>query len=198
MNNYVYTIGHSTLSHEKFMELLRTNKIDCIVDVRSTPYSQYASQFNREVIKDLLVNNDIQYIYMGDEFGARRTDNSLYTDGIVDFTKVAKDPQFLHGIYRLKQGMAKNFTIAIMCTEKDPATCHRSILISHELDKLDIEVRHILDDNTIILQEKIDKILLNKYFPDRNQLSLFGNEEEKDLIEQSYIKQNKEIGYTKG
>lgn len=76
--NEIYTIGHSSYTQEHFLKLLRCYEINCIVDVRSTPYSKYVSQFNKKEIKKFLNQNGIYYIFLGKELGARREEKSLY------------------------------------------------------------------------------------------------------------------------
>lgn len=73
----VYTIGCSTKTSEEFLNLLLKHKINCLVDVRSTPFSKYTTQFNKENLQSLLRKNNIVYLWMGREFGARRDDRSL-------------------------------------------------------------------------------------------------------------------------
>ncbi|MBK5252852.1 MAG: DUF488 domain-containing protein [Peptostreptococcaceae bacterium] len=197
MEYTVYTIGHSTISNEEFIKLLKHYKINCIVDVRSVPYSQYANQFNRELIKNELKKNRIMYIYMGEEFGARRKDKNLYTNSVLDFEKTAKDKSFIKGVERVKEGLEKGFNIAIMCSEKEPINCHRCILVGHQLSQIGWKVNNILSDSLTIEQSKIDILLLDKYYPNRNQLSIFGNPSDKELIAKAYKKQNHEIGYRK-
>ena len=121
----IYTIGHSTQSVEDFINLLKLHNINCVVDVRSTPYSQYASQFNERDIKYALKQVGIQYIYMGKEFGARRDNKNLYdSSGKLDFEKTITDEAFISGINRIREGLEKGYTIAFMCTEKEPQDCH--------------------------------------------------------------------------
>ena len=91
----IYTIGHSSYTQEQFLELLLQYQINCIVDVRSIPYSKYASQFNKEEIKRFLKNRSIYYVFMGKELGARREDRNLYTnEGYLDFEKQVKHCRF--------------------------------------------------------------------------------------------------------
>ena len=70
----LYTVGHSTQSQEDFIEMLMAYNINCIIDVRSMPYSRHASQFNQDILKTLLNKNNILYAHFGKEFGARRSD----------------------------------------------------------------------------------------------------------------------------
>jgi uncharacterized protein (DUF488 family) len=99
---------------------------------------------NREYLKEVLESKNIMYLYFGDEFGARRNEKSLLTDGVVDFIKVAKDDKFICGITRVKKGIQKDYRIVLMCTEKEPLECHRTILVSKNLEASGISVAHIL------------------------------------------------------
>lgn len=199
----VYTVGHSNHPIESFLQLLGKYNVNCICDVRSMPYSKYCEQYNREKIKELLSEHKIEYLFFGEEFGARRQEADLLTDGMTDFEKVAKNKEFLKGIERIKLGIKKNYKIALMCTEKVPAECHRSILVARRLSEIGIEVQHILADGTTIKQEKLEEELLVKYFPNRNQLSLNtlsipeGYSEEVYKLKEAYKKANVEIGYRK-
>jgi uncharacterized protein (DUF488 family) len=47
-NQLLFTIGHSNHSIGRFVELLRLHGIEIVCDVRSTPYSRFNPQFNRE------------------------------------------------------------------------------------------------------------------------------------------------------
>ena len=78
MNNILYTIGHSQHDVEYFVYMLQKYQINFILDVRSTPYSQFVASYNRENIKAILKNEDIEYSFMGKYFGARPDDIKLY------------------------------------------------------------------------------------------------------------------------
>lgn len=199
MKNTIYTIGHSNHTIESFVNLLKEYDINCIVDVRSTPYSKFHSQFNRENIKSELKKNGIYYIFMGEELGARRSDRSLYTiKGYLDFEKTVKSSKFLKGISRIKEGLSKGFNIALMCTEKNPMECHRNIMIAKYFYDNGFVVKNILDNGEIVTQEEITKQLVDIYFPNRNQISMLPEEDIQDydeLIKRSYQKRNEEIGY---
>lgn len=199
----VYTIGCSTNTLEQFLELLKRHNINCIVDVRSTPFSKYASQFNRETLQRYLNENNILYIWMGKEFGARRDDRSLYSvQRYLDFEKVRKDNNFLSGVQRIKKGISKGYKISLMCTEKEPIDCHRAILVAKGLEENDVEVKHILQSSKLITQKQLEEQLLDRYFKDRNQINfdmiLGSSKTEEEMIEEAYKKRNKDIGYEIG
>ena len=95
----IHTIGHSIYEIEDFIKLLQKNNINTVVDIRSTPYSKFASQFNRELLKQILKKNSICYIFMGNLLGARYDDkNLLFDNGKVNFKKVQETKNFQDGI----------------------------------------------------------------------------------------------------
>ena len=195
----VYTIGHSTQSFKEFLHRLERYHINCVVDVRSTPYSQYASQFNARDIKHALNNEGIQYIYMGKEFGARRDNPDLYdAQGGLDFAKTAKDSEFIRGVERIENGIASGYTIALMCTEKEPQDCHRCILVARALqDTLKANVENILIDGNLRNQREVEHLLVEKYFPERDQVSFFDTDAltDDEYISKAYEIRGKEIAY---
>lgn len=196
----LYTIGHSSHKIEKFLSLLKICAINCLVDVRSAPYSKYCSQFNLNELKRYLNNKGIYYIFMGNELGARREERNLYTsEGYLDFEKVRETNLFGLGIDRVKTGIEKGFNIALMCAEKDPIDCHRSILVAREFYKQNYTVNNILENGCLETQEHLEKRLLEIYFSNRRQLTLFCDEEfksDKELINKAYRLRNKDIGYS--
>src|SRR5439155_1421893 len=70
----LFTVGHSNGPVEALIRLLEMHRITAIADVRSSPYSRYAPQFNREALHPLLTASGIQYVYLGAELGARRSE----------------------------------------------------------------------------------------------------------------------------
>jgi uncharacterized protein (DUF488 family) len=197
--NTLFTIGHSSHKLEYFLQLLKKYGINCVVDVRSMPFSKYTVQFNKDNLKRFLLSSGVHYLFMGEEFGARREDRSLYTkEGYLDFEKVIKTKLFYNGVERVEAGIKKGFRIAFMCTEKDPIDCHRNILVAREFYKMNYAVNNILENGEIQSQDYIEKRLLDIYFPDRKQQTLFDIEEKKndaELIVQAYKLRNRDIGY---
>lgn len=196
----IYTIGHSTYPVEYLLKRLLLHKINCVADVRSTPYSKYTPQYNIEELKRALNSKGIYYLFMGEELGARQLDKDLYTkEGYLDFNKFSKTDLFQRGIKRLKDGIAKDFTISLMCTEKDPIDCHRNILVAKEFYKQKYIVNNILDDGSLETQDSIEERLLNMYFPNRRQISIFevldGDQSKLELINKAYKLRNRDIGY---
>ena len=192
----LYTIGHSIYEPQDFVSLLKKNNINTIVDVRSTPYSKFAPQFNKETLKQYLKENKICYIFMGDLLGARYEDkNLLFDDGKVNFKKVQEIKSFQDGITRLEKGITKGYNISLMCSEKEAFDCHRFGLISEFLNKLGINVKHIYPDK-IVSQQELEQQLLKKYNKKLPQADLFNPDITDELrIKLAYELRNKDIAY---
>ncbi len=195
----LFTIGHSQYTPEYFIKLLEKHSVNYVLDVRSTPYSRHAEQFNRESIHTFLDRNGIRYSYMGKYFGARPVELSLYNPkGYLDFEKVAQSERFNIGVENVILGLERGNKIALMCTEKNPIDCHRAIMVARAFDLKGIEVNHILSDGDIQTQRELDNRLLDMYFGDRKQLSIFNYNNvisDEEYIIQAYRKRNEEIGY---
>lgn len=195
----LFTIGHSQHSTNYFISLLNKYGIDYLLDVRSTPYSKYAEQYNKENISRELKSVNIRYSFMGKCFGARPQNVELYNDeGCLDFERVRESQDFNKGIENVILGLNQGHRIALMCTEKEPIDCHRAILVARAFEMRTIYAKHILSSGKILTQQQLDDQLLQKYFPDRRQLSLFTYEKqisEEDYLTEAYKKRNIEIGY---
>ena len=139
----IFTIGHSNHSLEEFVALLQRHRVTALADVRSTPFSRFSPQFNKEDLEQAIKTHGIKYVFLGRELGARPEDQSCYENGQVQYGRLKDTATFKEGIERVIQG-AKRHTIALMCSEKDPLRCHRFLLVAHALVKLDISIAHIL------------------------------------------------------
>jgi uncharacterized protein (DUF488 family) len=141
----LFTIGYSSYDIKPFIKVLRKFHISAVVDVRSSPYSQFKSDFNKEHLQTALRKHNIEYVFLGDYCGARIDDRSCYKNGKVDFNIVATTEKFQDGIGRIKNG-TKSYTLALMCAEKDPITCHRFVLVCRNLLDKNFNIIHILDN----------------------------------------------------
>lgn len=196
----IYTIGHSNYTVERLIDMLKHYNINCVVDIRGTPYSKYNVQFDKETIRYTLSKAGFIYIYMAKELAAKRINKQSYKEeGYSDFEKVIKENEFIEGIERLKNGCNKGYKIALLGAMQEPIRCHRSILVGRALRENGFNVKHILDDYSIASQEDIEQMLLDKYFSNRNQMTiddLIGNSlTREEMIQEGYRLANKEIGY---
>ena len=149
----VYTVGHSTHPIDTFLALLARHAITAIGDVRSSPYSRRNPQFNREPLRDALADAGIAYVFLGDELGARTRDADCYEHGKVSYERLARTDAFQQGLERVQRGAAE-YRLALMCAEKEPLDCHRTILVARHLHERGVTVRHILADGTLEAHEQ--------------------------------------------
>lgn len=147
MTKTIFTIGHSNHPIEKFLNLLKQHNIQAIADVRSAPYSRRYSQFNRNNLQAALSEAGIQYVFLGRELGARSEDPACYVNGKVQYDRLAATELFMAGIERLLDGV-KTHRIALMCAEREPLNCHRTILVSRALEQRGLRVVHMLPDGS--------------------------------------------------
>lgn len=144
----VFTIGHSTHSLESFVALLRQHGVTALADVRSTPFSRFNPQFNKDALARDLKAHGIKYVFLGRELGARSEDRSCYENGRIQYGRLARTELFKQGIERVMHG-AEEHLIAVMCAEKEPLECHRTLLVARALDEQGVDVTHILGDGRL-------------------------------------------------
>jgi uncharacterized protein (DUF488 family) len=190
--NILYTIGHSNHKIEDFLDLLKRHSINCIADVRSTPYSRYNTQFNREILERELQNANIEYIYLGDQLGARINNPHCHNGNSVDFECLAKTEQFQIGLKHLTD-ISLKCRVAMMCAEKDPIECHRFILVCRNLKNSGFHIKHILSDGNIEDNDNTERRLVKTM---RIETSLFEpSKTQMELINQAYNQQANDISY---
>ena len=189
----VFTIGHSNYPPERFVGLLEQHRVNMLSDVRSAPYSRFNPQFNRETLKETLSACGIRYVYLGRELGGRPKDSSCYDEsGRVQYRLVARTELFRNGIKRVIRG-AGNYRTALMCAEKEPLKCHRTLLVSEALFGHGVAVCHILEDGSLEAHENVMERLLDARKARQGNLFDFADilesrsveESESDLISQA-------------
>lgn len=151
----IYTIGHSNVPVEQLLQLLRPLDIRILVDVRSSPYSKYTTQFNREELQAHPGIRALKYCYAGKLLGGR-PDNEIYYDeeGHVLYEEVAKSYTFEEGLVKLL-ALAHKAPTVVMCSEEDPHECHRHLLIARVLTERGITVRHIRGDGRVQTEDDL-------------------------------------------
>ncbi|MEV3851484.1 DUF488 domain-containing protein [Streptomyces microflavus] len=184
------TIGHSTHQLPEFLKLLRQSGVTAVADVRSIPASRHTPQFNKHSLKNALRDKGVKYVFLGDELGARTKDSSCYVDGRVQYHRLAQTRKFLLGIERLERGV-RTERIAIMCSEGDPLSCHRTVLIARVLSSRGAETRHIHTDGRIETHASAMERLMAKFGLAQEELFRTPDERLADALN----RQESEIAY---
>ena len=139
----VFTIGHSNHSIETFLGLLRSHEIRHLADVRSQPYSRRFPQFNIKALQARLLQEGIQYTYLGNYLGGRPKDSDFYDmNGELFAERLTTSPGFAQGLQRMMD-IASQSPTTIMCAEEDPGRCHRGTILTPALESRDLTVQHI-------------------------------------------------------
>jgi len=188
----IYTIGHSNHSIQSFINLLKRHNINAIADVRSSPVSKRNPQFNQAVLSAALKKENISYVFMGKELGGRPDDPRCYENGQANYLRMAEAPIFKEGIDRLLKGRDQH-RIALLCAEKEPLDCHRTILISRNLYRLGIPIKHILADGSIEEHQDTESRLIKVTGLEPNLFDRSSSDSER--IQQAYDKRAREIAY---
>lgn len=191
-DTHLFTVGHSNLESDAFIAILREFGVSAIADVRSSPYSRFCPQFNTDALKRELKIHGIEYVFLGDELGARRAEEECYVDDVARYELIATTEAFARGIQRLRSGLASH-RIALLCAEKDPLTCHRMVLVCRHL-RDSVPIVHIIGPGEFETQEQAESRLLKMVgLPDRD---LFRTRAE--LLDEAYSKQGDQIAYRRG
>jgi uncharacterized protein (DUF488 family) len=185
----LYTVGHSSHALEHFLAMLARHGITAVADVRSSPYSGYCPQFNREALAAVLGRAGVEYVFLGKELGARPDDPSCRENGRVQFSKLAAAPAFQAGIERLRSQMQRRRT-AVMCSEKDPLDCHRTILICRHLAPAGVRIRHVLEDGGLEEHAAAESRLIRRL---KIEPTLFDEGGPAGLLERAYDEQARRI-----
>lgn len=188
----LYSIGHSNHPFEYFAALLQQHEIAVVADVRSTPYSRFNPQYNREALERGLREKNVEYLFLGAELGARREEDECFVDGQVEYPLVWGTPSFQAGVRRLLEEAGRR-RVAMMCAEKDPVTCHRAMLIARYLRGESVEIEHIQADGRIETQHAFESRLLALF--DLPPEDLFRGRD--DMLEEAYGLQSRRIAYSR-
>ncbi len=195
----VYTIGHSTHSIETFLSLLAAAEVNCVIDVRSVPFSRIAPHFSKPALRATLKEAQILYAHFAVEFGARHSEPALLdNDGRVDFDKLRAAPPFQQGIERLRNALEMGYRVALMCSEGNPFDCHRFSLVSYGLVHAGFTVEHILPDGEVIPNQTLELKLLEKYARKLPVSTLFETVTDEMRLEHAYRLRGRAVAYRAG
>jgi uncharacterized protein (DUF488 family) len=187
----VLTIGHSNHPWLEFLALLQANAVACILDVRSIPASRRFQQFNRGSFEHALKEAGIGYRYLGDRLGGRPKDSVCYAGGAVDYARVATTKAFRDGLDEAAS-LAREKRCCLLCAEKDPLDCHRSILVARHLAPKGFAISHIHGDGRLETQAEFEKRLVAT---DEDAPLLAGVEDARALLQLAYNRRGRRMAF---
>ncbi len=191
----LYTIGHSNHELPLFLGLLRAAGVSLVADVRSRPLSQRFPQFSQPEFELALRAAGFAYVSLGEELGGRPEDPDAYrVDGLVDYRRRRKSFGFRQGLERVLQERERH-TVALLCAEEDPLTCHRFLMIGPALVEAGVSPLHIRKGGAIESQAAAeDRMLAEVGFSDVSSGSLFAADRAATL-EDAYKRQAEECAF---
>lgn len=151
----VFTIGYGKRSLEEVVGQLREASVQFLIDVRSSPRSKFNPDFSADNLERSVHAAAIKYVFMGDTLGGRPNDLSCYENGHVIYERVLRREFFQKGIERLLNALNQQLRICLLCSESNPADCHRSKLIGVALSSLHVEVVHLCKDRERLTQAQV-------------------------------------------
>ena len=188
---HLFTVGHSTHDWPEFLALLTRHGVTAVADVRSQPVSRLP-HFNKAFLAAALTDARISYVFLGRELGARRSEPDAYEDGVARYERIARLPAFAEGLARVRAGL-QTHRVCLLCAEKEPLDCHRTILVCRHLRVEDSDIDPILDDGRLEPHRDTERRLLR--LTDVQPTLFEASADEADLLARAYEQRGQEIAY---
>ncbi len=131
----LYTVGHGNRKIEELASLLKEVGVDTLIDVRAQPRSRHNPQFNDDALRLACENAGIAYHWAGRQLSGMRTPRPDSPHAALDedrrgFADHMDTDAFQKGAFQL-QHLAARGVCAMLCAERDPAHCHRSLIADY-------------------------------------------------------------------
>lgn len=183
------TVGHSTHDIGYFIGLLTAHDVTCVADVRSVPLSRFNPQFNRDALRAALRLAGLDYVFLGHGLGARSDEPSHYDGARVVYERLASGDAFLGALERLEAGL-EHYRVALMCSEHDPLTCHRTILVARELAARGHVLGHIDARGRVETHDEAEDRLLHEHGLEADMI-----DDRATLLSRAYAMRENRIAY---
>lgn len=143
----LFTVGHSTRTWTEFVALLKSWKIEELVDVRTLPRSRAFPWFTKQRMARALPKVAIENVHIPALGGLRKPGKDSVNTGwqnarfraYADFMQTA---EFEHGLQELNDLREKR-RVCVLCSEAVWWRCHRRMIADAEVAR-GIPVRHIM------------------------------------------------------
>lgn len=148
----IYTIGHSTRPLKELVDLLKSQSVTQLVDIRTIPRSRHNPQYEQTALQAELPKQGLTYRYIKQLGGLRSGDKDSpnmgwHNKSFRNYADYMQTDDFRAGLDELME-LAKDETVAIMCAEAVPWRCHRS-LVGDALLVREVEVNDIMSATSI-------------------------------------------------
>jgi uncharacterized protein (DUF488 family) len=152
----IWTVGHSNIELDQLLQLLQEAQISAVADVRSDPDKVYREHFEQAPLRSALDRAGIAYVFLGRELGGRPGDRRHFdAEGHARYDLMAQTPAFRTGVARVVKG-ATQLRVALLCSEENPAECHRRLLVGRALiDQYDVRLLHLRAGGSVLTEAEL-------------------------------------------
>ena len=153
-----YTVGHVNRTPNELLELLQSQGVDILVDIRSAPNSERFPHFCEALVRDACAQMGVEYHWAGRQLGGKRLPkpqsrhSAIDDDGLREFGDYMDSEDFKIGLRQLI-GLGENGVTVILCADRRPARCHCSLIadllmlrgatVVHHLDEQEAAVHRL-------------------------------------------------------
>ncbi len=191
----VYTIGYGLRSQKQIIDIIHSQGIDTVIDVRSFRNSDKNPSFSESNLCDAFEANRISYINGGDLLGPKQeSENLLDENGRVIWDRVRQTEDHSKGIEAIERLASEGQLVVLMSAESDPLTSHRFGLIAKDLHLAGYDVKHILRSGEIVSHTVLEDRLLQKYIKE-NRISTVMTGSYSKQLQEAYKVMNDKYGY---
>ena len=139
----IFTIGYEATTMAEFLDALKCAGVELVIDVRALPLSRRPG-FSKSPLKNALSEAGIDYVHLkalgtpADGRSAARAGKQQELERI--YAAQLGLPEAIVQAEQMKE-LAQEKPSALLCYEREPAQCHRSLLLNAVAN--DAEVTHL-------------------------------------------------------
>ena len=137
MRTALFTIGYEGRALDELIAELAAHRIDRVIDVRELPLSRRRG-FSKTPLATALAEHSIEYLHLRIAGNPYRSEK----DVIPRDELLAKYRRYLAGAPAAIAAVvdaARGHRVALLCYEREPAECHRTILVGRVRRRLGVK-----------------------------------------------------------
>lgn len=145
------TVGYANRDWPEFADALRAAGVRTVLDVRTNAWSGHFACYRRGEIEVLMREAGFGYEFWGEVLGGKPKDETVRTDGRVDYGKVAETRAFREAVAGIAgRVLGGEEGLALLCGCGWPHACHRGGLLTPAFEGAGVRVGHVLMDGRIV------------------------------------------------
>jgi len=136
----IYTIGYEATTMAEFLAALKAARVERLIDVRALPLSRRPG-FSKNILAATLKDAGVEYVHLR-HLGTPKPGRDAAKKGDVATLEAVYDAQL--GLPEAQAEAAKMRALAaekpsaLLCYERNPEHCHRSLLLEAEGEGMEV------------------------------------------------------------